>query len=78
MDELIKRISEKTGLPEDKARAAAETAVNFLKEKLPAPVAGQIDTALGSSAAASAVDKASDAIGGITGGLGGMLGGNKE
>lgn len=69
MDELIKRIVEKTGLPEDKARAAAETAIGFLKEKLPAPIAGQIDNALGSSAAATAVDKASDAIGGITGGM---------
>lgn len=78
MDELIKRITEKTGLPEDKARAAAETAVNFLKEKLPAPIAGQIDTTLGSSVTGTAVDKAADAIGGITGGLGGMLGGSKE
>lgn len=46
MDELVKTVSEETGLPEDQARQAAEVVVNFLKEKLPAPIAGQIDSAL--------------------------------
>lgn len=76
MNELIKRIVEKTGLPEDKAKGAAEAAIGFLKEKLPAPVAGQIDNALGagSSAASAAADKASDAVSGVTGKVGGMFG----
>ena len=43
MDELVQKISEETGLSEEQARKAAEVVVNFLKEKLPAPLAGQID-----------------------------------
>ncbi len=46
MDELIKTISEQAGIPEAQAKKAAEAAIAFLKEKLPAPLAGQIDNAL--------------------------------
>ena len=38
MDELIKRITEKTGISEDQARSAVNTVSGFLKEKLPAPI----------------------------------------
>jgi ribosomal protein L7/L12 len=69
MDELIKRVTERTGLPEDKARAAVDTVVDFLKEKLPAPIAGHVDSALNSAGGAVA-DKAGDLIDGI----GGMFG----
>ncbi len=48
MNELIKRITERTGLSEDQARNAAQTVIGFLKEKLPAGLSGQIDSALGS------------------------------
>lgn len=68
MDELVKLIMQKTGLPEAQARQAAETAVTFLKGKLPAPVASQIDGLLqGTSAAGGASD--------VMGKLGGLLGG---
>lgn len=50
MDELIKTVSEKTGLPEAQARKAAEAVIDFLKEKLPAPLAGQIDAVIGNEA----------------------------
>ncbi len=43
MNELVKLVMQKTGLPEDQAKAAVETVLNFLKQKLPAPIAGQID-----------------------------------
>lgn len=46
MDELVKAISDQTGLPESQARKAAQAAVKFLKEKLPEPIAGQIDGVL--------------------------------
>jgi hypothetical protein len=46
MDELIKRIVDKTGIPADKARAAAETVIGFIKTKLPGPVSGQIDNVI--------------------------------
>ena len=43
MDELVKLVSQKTGISEQQAKAAVETVLNFLKQKLPAPIAGQID-----------------------------------
>jgi hypothetical protein len=43
MDELVKLVSQKTGISQDQARSAVMVVVNFLKEKLPAPLAGQID-----------------------------------
>lgn len=67
MDELIKLVSQKTGLGEDMAKTAVETVVGFLKDKLPAPLAGQIDSALSGEGIA-------DKLGGLAGGLGGMFG----
>jgi uncharacterized protein (DUF2267 family) len=53
MDELVKKVSEKTGLPEAQAKQAAEAVLEFLKEKLPAPLAGQLDKLLDNPAAAN-------------------------
>jgi hypothetical protein len=52
MDELVKLVAQKTGLPEDQAKVAVETVVGFLKQKLPAPIASQIDGVLGGSSPA--------------------------
>ncbi len=46
MDELVKMVSQETGLPEAQARQAAEVVMKFLKEKLPAPIASQVDNFL--------------------------------
>lgn len=43
MDELVTTLCQKTGLPEDKAREAADTVVNFIKSKLPESIRGQVD-----------------------------------
>lgn len=43
MEELIKKIVDQTGIPADKAKAAAETVLGFIKTKLPGPVSSQID-----------------------------------
>jgi hypothetical protein len=79
VDELIKQVAERTGIGEDKARTAVETVLGFLKQRLPAPIAGQLDGALGAGggeggALGGIADKAGDALGG----LGGMFGGKKE
>jgi hypothetical protein len=44
MEDIIRVVSEKTGLPADKAKAAADSVINYLKDKLPGPVASQIDS----------------------------------
>lgn len=68
MNEIIQRLIERTGLPEDKAAAAVETVVGFLKEKLPAPVASQIDSVMSGDSGMA------DKIGGMGARLGGMFG----
>ncbi len=70
MDELINQITERTGIPRDVAKQAADVVIGFLKQKLPAPVGSQIDTVLGTQAPGGAAKQAQEA----TGGLGHMLG----
>jgi hypothetical protein len=49
MEELIRLVSQKVGLTEEQSRSAVEITVNFLKQQLPAPIAGQLDSVLGRS-----------------------------
>lgn len=65
MDELVKMVAQKVGIPEDKARSAVDIVINQLKTKLPDPLAGQIDNALSGSGRSGGA--------GLGGGLGGML-----
>jgi hypothetical protein len=46
MDELIKQVVSRTGISEDQARTAVTTVLGFVKDKLPAPIASQIDSAI--------------------------------
>ena len=66
MDELVKLVSQKTGLSEEMAKIAAETVVGYLKGKLPAPIAGQIDGLLGGGGVP-------EDLGGLAEGLGGLF-----
>jgi hypothetical protein len=68
MQQLIQQVTQRTGIPEDKARAAVDTVVGYLKERLPGPVASQLDNAVSGQAGAEG--------GGIMGAAKGMLGGN--
>ena len=73
MDELLNRVTEKTGLSPDQAKSAVESVLGFLKEKLPAPLASGLDSLVGggeSSAEASGeglMGKASAALGNLFG-----------
>lgn len=70
MEELVNQIVSKTGISEANARSAVETVVNFLKTKLPAPIAGHVDSALGSAGSALGnVD-----LGNLGGSIGGLFG----
>lgn len=66
MDELVKLVAKKVGISEDQAKKAVETVIGFLKQRLPAPVAAQLDNLLKGG---SGTDLAS--------GLGNLLGGKK-
>jgi uncharacterized protein (DUF2267 family) len=67
MDEIVKVVAKKTGLSEEMARIAVETVLSHLKEKLPGPIAGQLNAFLGEGEAGSN-------LGDLAGSLGGLLG----
>lgn len=48
MQDLIKQIVEKTGIPADKAQQVLSVVAGFVKEKFPM-IGGQIDSVLGNS-----------------------------
>lgn len=65
MDELIELIVEKTGISEEIATKVVDMVLDFLKDKLPEPIAGQIDNLLSGEGIADD----------LLGGLGSLLGG---
>jgi hypothetical protein len=46
MNELIDIIVQKTGISQENAQKAVQVTVDFLKSKLPAPIAAQVDSFL--------------------------------
>lgn len=75
MEQLINFVKEKTGLGDDQARSAAGAVITFLKDKLPAPVAGQLENYIGgSSGGGGNAGGAGGSLGDIGSKLGGMFG----
>ena len=68
MDDLVKQITERTGLPPDQARVAAQTTIDFIKEKLPESMRGYVDMALNSGMIDDVAGQAGDLLGGLFGG----------
>lgn len=64
MEELIKQVTAKTGISEDQARSAVTTVLDFVKTRLPAPIAGQIDNVIGGRAGGAVGDLA-NTVGGL-------------
>ena len=69
MEALVNLVSEKTGISPELAQKAVDITLNFLKDKLPAPVAEQIDGLISGEGGGEG-----DVLGGLAKGLGGMLG----
>lgn len=61
MDELVKLVSQKTGLSKEMSETAVNLVLDYIKKKLPKPVAAQVDAVLGAGSAA-------DALGSLFGG----------
>jgi hypothetical protein len=76
MEELLNTVAEKTGLPLDKAQGAIDAVMDFIKDKLPAPIASQVEKLVGGGgdAVGGVTDKLGDVTGGLTDKLGGMFG----
>jgi len=73
MNELVNLIVQKTGISQENAQKAAQTAIDFVKTKLPAPLAGQVDAVL----AGDMSGVAGQAGEMLKGKLGGAFGGEK-
>lgn len=73
MDDLVRQISERTGIPADKAQQAAHAAVEFLDGRLPPPVGGNLAKLVQGGGAGGGMPD----LGGLAGGLGGMFEGGK-
>jgi uncharacterized protein (DUF2267 family) len=71
MDELVNQVCQKTGISQDQAQQAVQTVIGFLKDKLPAPIASQLDSVLsGQGGAGGIAGQAGQALGGMFGGGG--------
>lgn len=64
MEELVALVVEKTDLDEKQAEVAVEVVLDFIKDKLPPVVGGQIDSLLEGKGDLGA---AADALGGLFG-----------
>jgi hypothetical protein len=77
VEELVKLVTQKTGISAEQASMAVKTVMGFLKERLPAPLGSQLGTLLENPAAISQVEKLLDNPSGLedlTKGLGGLFG----
>jgi hypothetical protein len=68
MDELISKITERTGLQPEQAKGAAEAVLEFLKTRLPASMATHLDSIVSGGAT-------TEAGGGMLGNAAAKLGG---
>jgi hypothetical protein len=70
MDELVKLVAGKVGISSEQAEKAVTTVLGFLKERLPEPIAGQLDKVVaGGSGGAGGID-----LGAVEGAVGGLFG----
>lgn len=70
MDELVKLVAGKVGISSEQAEKAVTTVLGFLKERLPEPIAGQLDNLVaGGSGGAGGID-----LGAVEGTIGGLFG----
>jgi hypothetical protein len=76
VDELINRITSQTGISQEQATQAVNMVVSFTKEKLPQPLASQLDGFLNGGTGAEATG-IQDQLQQQLGNLGGMFGGKQ-
>jgi uncharacterized protein (DUF2267 family) len=63
MNELIQQLKSRVGLDDDKAHSAIQTVVEFLKQRLPGPMASQLDSAISGGGVDAVKDKAAGIFG---------------
>jgi hypothetical protein len=76
MDELVNAVAQRTGISQEDARKAVLAVIDVLKSKLPAPIAGHLDSFLGGGSGGGINALETEAEDLIKGKLGGLFGGN--
>lgn len=71
MEKIVNMVAQKAGISEEQAKTAVDTVASFLKDKMPAGLASQVDNYLQGDG-----DSSGD-IGGMAGKVGGMFGNKK-
>ena len=72
MEELIRQVTERTGITDAQARTAIDTVMGYMRDKLPASMSGTFDGVLGGGA--NVAGGVADTAQNVLGGLGGMFG----
>lgn len=67
VDALVKLVAQKTGLDESIARKAVETVIGYLMERLPAPLAAQVEGVLKGSDVTKTGNDLLKGVGGLLG-----------
>lgn len=67
MDEIVKMVVEKTGLPEAQAEMAVRVVIDTLKEKLPDNMESMVDMYLGEGGSGGGLAGAAGMLGGLLG-----------
>jgi uncharacterized protein (DUF2267 family) len=76
MDELVNAVAQKTGMSHEDAQKAVVAAIDFLKTRLPAPIAGHLDAFLSGGTSGTLGSLEGEAENLIKGKLGGIFGGS--
>jgi len=72
MDETVSRVAQKTGLSPERAKSAAQSVLEFLKTKLPAPMAENLSRIM--SGGTAPTESGSGILGSATSALGNIFG----
>ncbi len=67
MEKIVKLVADKAGISESQAQLAVTTVASFLKDRMPEPMAGQVDKYL-------KADGGENNLGDTLGGIGDMFG----
>jgi hypothetical protein len=67
MDELINQVMKKAGISKNQAEDAIQAVMSFLDDRLPEPLAGQVDKVFKSGKGIDSLDDITDALGGLFG-----------
>lgn len=66
--QLVQQLSQRVGIPPDKAEAAIDTVVGYLKQHLPGPIASQLDKVVsGEEGTGGGLAQAAQTLGGMFG-----------